>query len=101
MMNVINELLNPNAFENDNRTSNRGFRDKLSAEDVDKLALELAIAFNNLKYVSYYCGVIYDFGPNQVHEWKRRVSDSKEPGKLFSKIVTDCRKKLRVTDNEK
>lgn len=59
-------------------------------ESVDRLADELASEYSNVKYRAWYCKVIYEFGVQQVHEWRRRASEGREPAKLFSKYAKDA-----------
>lgn len=72
--------------------SPKGFvNNKLAIDVVDKIADELAKDYNNLRFRNWYCGVIYQFGPNKVHEWQIRSREGNEPAKLFSKYVKDAR----------
>lgn len=58
---------------------------------VDTLASELANEYNNQAYRKWYCGILYEFGPAQVEEWRKRAAEGNEPAKLFSKYVRDAR----------
>jgi len=64
---------------------------QLPIDAVDKVADELVSEYSNSGFRQWYCGVIYEFGFDKVHEWKRRASEGREPAKLFSKYVKDAR----------
>lgn len=70
----------------------RGFdRSNLSISLVDQLADELATEYDNQRFRSWYCGVIYQFGPSKVHEWRVRAKDANNPARLFSKYVKEAK----------
>lgn len=87
----IRELLNNKQLPI--KGTNKIIRKKLPIEAVDQFANELVVTYSNPKYRKWYCGVIYDFGFEQVHEWMSRAKEGKEPAKLFSKYVIDARNK--------
>ncbi len=55
-----------------------------TAREVDQYAGYLAREFNNTGYRKWYCMLIYELGINRVKELEGRVSDARDPGKLFS-----------------
>jgi len=90
-MQPIEEILNKHQLRNDSSSLNKTFVNQLSIDVVDKLAEELVTEYNNSPYRRWYCGVIYDFGPAQVHEWRVKASEGNQPAKLFSKYVKNSR----------
>jgi len=73
-----------------NRSSSP-LKQKIPVAVVDKIADELAADYDNLEFRPWYCGVIYEFGPDKVHEWHRRANEGKEPAKLFTHYVQNAR----------
>ena len=67
---------------------------KPTTEEVELMARLLAIEFENPRFFKWYCGVVHQFGPVQVEEWRLKAGEGKEPGKLFSKLVSEARRKL-------
>ena len=70
----------------------------LNTQDVKELANLLCNEYGNSKYFKWYCGAIYEFGVRAIEDLRARVSDAKEPGRLFTKIIKDWRtgKKNRI-----
>jgi hypothetical protein len=58
---------------------------------VDKIADELVAEYANPNFRPWYCGVVYEFGFDKVHEWRRRASEGDIPARLFSKYVKEAR----------
>jgi hypothetical protein len=58
---------------------------------VDSIADSLVTEYSNPEYRRWYCGVIYEFGPGVVEQWRCRAGEGREPAKLFSKYVRDAR----------
>lgn len=58
---------------------------------VDRIVDALVREYDNPGFRRWYCGVVYEFGPAQFEEWRRRASEGKEPAKLFSKYVKEAR----------
>lgn len=84
MNNAFNEYQLPSASRKD-KFSN------LPIERVDELADSLATGYGNVSFFQWYCGVIYEFGPVRVEEWRLRAKEGKYPGKLFSQYVKSAR----------
>jgi hypothetical protein len=57
---------------------------------VDELADALVAEYANPDYRAWYCGVINKFGVEKVHEWHRRASEGKRPGRLFTTYVNQA-----------
>lgn len=74
-----------------NDSSGKKVIKQLPIAAVDKIADELVAEYANPDFRQWYCGVIYQFGFEKVHEWRRRAVEGKEPAKLFSKYVKDAR----------
>ncbi len=70
-----------------------------SSAQVEKLANDLCMSYQNSKFFSWYCGVIYEFGIPAVEALQARVRDAKEPGRLFTKIVNEWRAEKRARVN--
>jgi len=70
--------------------NNRSYK-HLPIDLVNDLARELVKEYSNPDFYKWYCGVIYQFSPNKVHEWRVRAKDGDTPAKLFSKYVKDAR----------
>lgn len=72
--------------------SSRGFLNKkLPIGVVDEIADRLVTEYGNRQFRRWYCGVVYQFGPNKVYEWQARAKEGKDPARLFSKYVKDAR----------
>jgi hypothetical protein len=84
-VNIVNKYQLP--------SGNSGNKNKhqLPIGTVDEIVEELCKEYSNPYYRRWYCGVIYEFGPSVVEEWRRRACEGKEPAKLFSKYVKDTR----------
>jgi len=65
---------------------------QLPIDTVDQYANSLVEEYDNTLWRKWYCGVIYEFGPSRVEEWRVRAKDGKEPAKLFSLYVSQARK---------
>jgi hypothetical protein len=63
-----------------------------SINAVDQLVDEILIDYQNHGYKKWYYKVVYEFGIENVLEWRRRASEGNEPSKLFTKYVNDARK---------
>lgn len=74
---------------------------KPTIKEVEDLANRICSEFNNSKYFSWYCGVIYDFGISTIEDLMKRVSDADYPGKLFTKIINEWRQEKRYLANRK
>lgn len=68
---------------------------QLPIDAVDRIADSLVSEYVNPEWRKWYCGVIYEFGPAQVEEWRKRADDGKVPAKLFTTYVTQARKYKR------
>lgn len=70
----------------------------LNTQEVEELANRLCNEYGNSRYYKWYCGAIYEFGVRAIEDLRARVSDAKEPGRLFTKIIKDLRtsKKNRI-----
>jgi len=86
----MEHLFNNTELPNESRDTD--WRELLSLEQVDQLADDLVRDFANPDFRRWYCGVVYDFGPERVHRWKQVAMEGKEPAKLFSKYVSDARR---------
>lgn len=60
---------------------------KPPAEEVDRLADELATEYQNEKYRGWYCKVIYAHGIERVRYWQEKSRSGDFPGKLFAYYV--------------
>ena len=78
--------------QNHNETANWN-NHKPSLEEVDKLADELANEYKNTGFRPWYCNLIYSFGFEQVRIWQARSKDAENPGRLFSKLASEAKKK--------
>lgn len=58
---------------------------------VDRIADSLVKEYANPGFRRWYCGIIYEFGIQQVFEWQSRAKEGKEPAKLFSAYVKEAR----------
>lgn len=74
-----------------NSSENNLVTEKLPLKVVDDLADALASEYDNQLYRPWYAGVITEFGVAQVEEWRRRASDGRSPGKIFSKYANEAR----------
>ena len=82
-----------NTFE---QTGN--WKSRLSTNEADAIAESVIKALNaDPKFKPWYCKLIYTFGPIQVADWVKRVSDGKDPKRLFSRIAADA---LRARENK-
>jgi len=62
---------------------------KPSITEVDFLAKELCLEYDNLAFFRWYCLVINILGLNRVREIQSRCSDSPKKGLLFSRIASE------------
>lgn len=62
---------------------------------VDQLATELVQQFENDEYYKWYCASIYDLGVDRIQEIRGRISDARNPARLFSHYVNQDRKALK------
>lgn len=74
---------------------------QIPIEEVDSLADELVSLYHNPAFRQWYCGVIYEFGINQVVTWQRRAEKADEPAKLFSYYVKQARRGKAQNSNIK
>lgn len=88
MTSGISEILNKKQLPID--SSKRTEFKQIPIESVDRLADELASEYSNIKYRAWYCKVIYEFGVQQVLEWRSRASEGRDPARLFSKYAKDA-----------
>lgn len=74
-----------------NRTANgnRQLGNKQSTAEIDALADELTVEYQNLKFRKWYCKVIYVLGVERVLELRSRCADAKYKGALFSKLANE------------
>ena len=89
VMNNANEN-NPEAKSNDNTIGNDirpPFKDVLPVMEVTDEAERLSCKFKNTGWVPFYAKVIIWLGFERVHLIESRVSDSKYPAQLFTKIA--------------
>jgi hypothetical protein len=70
---------------------------QLPIEAVDALADELVAEYNNPGFRVWYCGVIYQFGFEQVAKWRLKAANGRTPGGLFGHYVKQVR--ATVTEN--
>lgn len=70
--------------------SGKSNRYQPSIEAVDRIADGLVTEYRNPQFRRWYCGVVYQFGPQKVLEWQGRARDGSSPAKLFSKYVKDA-----------
>ena len=103
--NFTNRFANLYFRENDvNPLSNRESASKnqfsLSVAKADEIIEEIVLEYRNPAYRKWYLKVLYDFGPQKVHEWRRRAAEGKEPGKLFTKLVNEYRQYSRLINHE-
>lgn len=63
------------------------WKESLSVQIVDQLALEIANEYSNPGYLKWYCKLIYSLGPVRINELRGRARDANSPGKLFSKLA--------------
>lgn len=56
----------------------------LPSSEVDRLADELVMMFNNPSFRKWYCDIIIAIGDSKIEDLKKKVVDGKNPGKLFS-----------------
>lgn len=88
-MNNANEN-NPEFKSNDNTIGNDirpPFKDLLSVMEVTDEAERLAHKFKNTEWTPFYAKVIMWLGFERVHLIESRISDSKYPAQLFTKIA--------------
>lgn len=73
---------------------------QLPIEVVDKLANELVLEYDNPTYRAWYCGVVYEFGVEQVKEWRALAANgrSRSPGHVFSSYVSQARRAKAAAD---
>jgi hypothetical protein len=62
-----------------------------SYREVSVYAYDLAYTFDNLKFHRWYCGVVYQFGIDQVEAWREKALKGDNPGRLFSTLVKGAR----------
>lgn len=72
----------------------------LKIDFVDSIADELVKEYDGAKYRRWYCGIVYEYGPAQVQEWRVRAREGKYPAKLFSKYAAN-KKHIDGSANEK
>jgi hypothetical protein len=60
-----------------------------NTERISQLAKSLCEQYHNHPYYKWYCKVIYELGIERVLLIQARASDSKQPGKLFTKIANE------------
>lgn len=89
-MGLVNYDFTKYQMPNDNRVNK--VNNKLPISSVDILADELVAEYNNPEYRRWYCAVIYEFQPEKVLEWRRRAKEGSQPGRLFSRYVSEARK---------
>lgn len=87
MTHVTTEEFPPNSNTNGNSNGSNLPFSHLSIMEVSDEADRLAKKFENKRYRRYYCKVIYWIGLERVHLIEARVSDSKYPERLFTKIA--------------
>lgn len=58
---------------------------------VDSLADELIVEYENPNWRPWYCGVINQFGLDQVTIWRGRSKSANSPARLFSHYVKQAR----------
>ncbi len=89
MTNGIKEILDkyqlPNASSNKIELIN-----KVSLEEVDRLADVLVLLYKNPDYKKWYCKAIYKYGAQQIRDWIARSSDGKYPERLFTTYVNQA-----------
>ncbi len=88
MTSGIREILNKKQLPID--SSSKTEHKQIPIESVDRLADELASEYSNIKYRAWYCKVIYEFGVQQILEWRSRASEGRDPARLFSKYAKDA-----------
>lgn len=78
-----------------NLSSNDNYQiKKHSINDVEQFAHEqLCTRFSNEQFHKWYCGVVHEFGIPRVRELVGRVEDAKYPGRLFTRLVQEERKR--------
>lgn len=89
MSSSINEVLN-----NSQLSKTRSVEPKpphVPAYLADELSLELCAEYGNYEYRKWYLKVIYTYGISQIVDWKKRASDGKCPGKLFSTYIKEAK----------
>lgn len=64
-----------------------------TSDQVEELANKLCSDFNNPKYFRWYCSAIYEYGIPYIEQVHARVSDARYPGRLFSKLIQERRRK--------
>lgn len=74
-----------NEIGNENSELNK----RPTVQQVDDLAGELCNQFSNHEYFKWYCSAIWKLGENRVRELKGRVSDAKDPARLFTKLLSE------------
>jgi hypothetical protein len=74
---------------------------QLPIAEVDALAAELVEEYSNPKYLKWYCGVIYQFGFEQIAEWRSKAASGTSPGGLFGYYVKQARAKVDSSANNK
>lgn len=87
-MATIKEVLNKSHLANVKSSNN--YQKDMPLEAIDELADELVKQFDNPIWRPWYCGVVRKFGPAKVQEWRRRASEGREPGKLFTVYVNQA-----------
>lgn len=63
---------------------------------VGSIADELVQEYSGEKYRRWYCGVIYQYGPAKVQEWRVRAREGECPAKLFSKYASGKSSKVKA-----
>ena len=84
-----------NEIGNENSELNR----RPTVQQVDDLARQLCNEFSNHEYFKWYCAAVWKLGENRVHELKARVSDAKDPARLFTKLLREDLKIYEMNQN--
>lgn len=68
------------------RTGNNNWQlgKDLPSSEVDRIADELVIMFNNPAFRRWYCDIVIAIGASKVEDLKKKVYDGDNPGRLFS-----------------
>jgi len=74
-----------NEIGNENSELNK----KPTVQQVDDLAHELCNKFSNHEYFKWYCSAIWKLGERRVRDLQARVSDAKDPARLFTILLKE------------
>jgi hypothetical protein len=74
-----------NSTDNDNWQLGK----KPTITQVDRLAKELCLEYDNLGFFRWYCRVINVLGVSRVKEIQARFSDTEGKAKLFSQLANE------------